>query len=86
MPRIDFYQLSRDPVERVVALLAAKAGDTGARVLVVSADQSARAAISEALWASEGAFLAHGEAEEPGAERQPIRFRLPVRRPMARRW
>lgn len=72
MPRIDFYQLSRDPVERVVALLAAKAGDTGARVLVVSADEGARAAISEALWAREGAFLAHGEAEEPGAERQPI--------------
>ena len=72
MPRIDFYQLGRDPVERVAPLLAAKALAGGGRVLVVSADRAQRAALSEALWAREGAFLANGEAGAPHADRQPV--------------
>ena len=70
--RVDFYQLSRDLVERVVPLLAAKAVESGGRLLVVSADQAQRAALSQALWERENAFLAHGEACEPPAKRQPI--------------
>lgn len=72
MSRIDFYQLSRDPVEAIVPLLAAKACGTGARVLVVEGDDARRSALSEALWSYSGAFLAHGEAGEAHAERQPI--------------
>lgn len=72
MAEISFYQLSRDPVERVVPLLAAKAFESGARVLVVSGDAAQRAAISDALWAREGDFLAHGENGGPDAARQPI--------------
>lgn len=70
--QVDFYQLSRDPVERVIPLLAAKVLESSARLLVVSADAAQRAALSQALWAREGAFLAHGEAGEPHAGRQPI--------------
>lgn len=70
--QVDFYQLSRDPVERVVPVLAARALDNGARLLVVSDDAEQRAALSQALWAREGAFLANGAADEPAAERQPI--------------
>lgn len=72
MPQVDFYQLSRDPVERVAPLLAAKALDGGGRLLVVSGDAAQRAALSDALWAREGAFLANGEPGEPHAARQPV--------------
>lgn len=72
MAQIDFYQLSRDPVERVVPLLATKALAGGGRVLVVSHDPSRRAALAEALWSREGEFLANGEAGAPHAQRQPV--------------
>jgi DNA polymerase-3 subunit chi len=71
--RVDFYQLSRDPVEQVVPLLARKALQGGHRLLVVSSDSERRAAISRALWSEGGAqFLAHGEAGAPHEARQPI--------------
>ncbi len=73
MTRVDFYQLSRDPVERVVAELSRTAMARGLRLIVVSAMEDQRAAISEALWAESGpAFLAHGDASGPHAARQPI--------------
>lgn len=71
--RVDFYQLSRDPVEQVVPLLARKALQAGQRMLVVSGDGEQRAGISRALWSEGGAhFLAHGEAGQAHAARQPI--------------
>lgn len=72
MARIDFYQLSRDPVERVVPLLAAKALEAGGRLLVVSSDGAQRAGLSQALWEREGTFLANGEAGGPHEARQPV--------------
>lgn len=72
MARVDFYQLSRDPEERVAALLAAKALEAGSRLVVVHGSPQARAALSQALWAHEGAFLAHGEAGRGHDDRQPI--------------
>ncbi len=71
--RVDFYQLSRDPVEQVVPLLARKALQAGQRMLVVSGDGEQREGISRALWSEGGAhFLAHGEAGQAHAARQPI--------------
>lgn len=71
--RVDFYQLSRDPVERVVALLAAKVMQAGQRLLIVSDDAEHRDLLSKTLWDEGGvAFLAHGKADEAYAERQPI--------------
>lgn len=70
--RVDFYQLSRDPVVEVVPMLARKAVASGARLAVVHADPAVRAQISEALWDADGAFLANGEAEAGHAARQPI--------------
>ncbi|MEM7702271.1 MAG: DNA polymerase III subunit chi [Pseudomonadota bacterium] len=71
--KIDFWQLSRDPVEKVTALIAQRVLDQGERLLVVSAEAQQRAAISKGLWsASPDSFLANGEAEAAGAERQPI--------------
>lgn len=68
--RVDFYQLSRDPVERVVPMLAAKILETGARALVV-AEPDRLKPLSDALWQADG-FLANGLADEPHGERQPI--------------
>jgi DNA polymerase-3 subunit chi len=71
--KLDFWQVTHDPVEKVVTLIAKRAVGQGERVLVVSADPAQRAAISRALW--EGgpeSFLANGEVDAPGADRQPI--------------
>lgn len=71
--KVDFWQLSRDPAEKVVALIAARVLGEGERLLVVAGDSERRAAISRALWdARPDAFLANGDAGEPHAERQPI--------------
>jgi DNA polymerase-3 subunit chi len=71
--QLDFWQLSRDPVERVVALIAERTRGSGEKLLVVAEDEAARAAMSRALWeAKPEAFLANGEADSPHAERQPI--------------
>ncbi len=70
--RVDFYQLGRDPVERVVPLLVAKALDRGARLLVVSGDTAQRTGLSQALWERENDFLAHAEAGDRDEARQPV--------------
>jgi len=71
--KLDFWQYTHDPLEKVVTLIAKRAIGEGERVLVVSADSEQRAALSRALWqAGPDSFLAHGEADAPGAERQPI--------------
>lgn len=70
--KVDFYQLSRDPAESVVPLLAQNTLKAGERLLVVSADDAQIARISEALWQRPASFLAHGLAGGPHPERQPI--------------
>lgn len=70
--RVDFYQLSREPAEGVVPLLAHNTLKAGERLLVVSADDEQIARISEALWQRPASFLAHGLAGGPHQERQPI--------------
>lgn len=72
--KLDFWQVTDDPVEKVVTLIAKRAVAQGERVLVVAADADQRAAISRALWqAAPGeSFLAHGDVDAPGADRQPI--------------
>ena len=71
--KVDFWQLSHDPVEKVVALIAQKVMAEGERMLVVSADADQRSRISEALWKTGAeSFLANGEAALPGAESQII--------------
>ncbi|WP_324826868.1 DNA polymerase III subunit chi [Qipengyuania zhejiangensis] len=71
--RIDFYQLSRDPVDETVARLARKVMQAGERLVVVSGDDAQRALLSKALWSQGGAaFLANGAAGGPHDARQPI--------------
>ncbi|HEX7819023.1 MAG TPA: DNA polymerase III subunit chi [Sphingobium sp.] len=71
--RVDFYQLSRDPVERVLPMVAARILDEGARLLVVSSDREQLGRISARLWdAGAASFLANDHADAPLPEVQPI--------------
>lgn len=71
--KADFWQLSRDPVEKVVALIAERVLGEGERLLVVAADEERRKAISRGLWqAGPESFLANGDAGGPGADGQPV--------------
>ena len=73
MSKFDFWQLSHDPVEKVVALIARRVLGQGERLLVVAADPALRQGLSRALWqAGPESFLANGEADAPGAAVQPI--------------
>jgi DNA polymerase-3 subunit chi len=73
MTKLDFWQYTHDPLEKVVTLIAKRALGKGERVLVVHADPEQRAAMSRALWqAGPESFFANGEADAPGADRQPI--------------
>ncbi len=71
--QVDFYQLTHDPAEKVLALLAQKTLDNGKRLLVVSSHEEQLAAISSALWAaSPDSFLAHDFAGSPKQAAQPV--------------
>lgn len=71
--RVDFYQLSRDPVDVTVAKLARKVLQAGERLVVVSGDAAQRDHLARILWDQGGtAFLANGMADAPHAARQPI--------------
>lgn len=71
--RVDFYQLSRDPVDVTTAKLAAKALQAGERLLVVAGDSALRDKIGSALWSfGTTQFLANGPADGAHAARQPI--------------
>lgn len=71
--QVDFYQLSRDPVDQVLPAIAARILGLGARLLVVAQDDDRLERISQGLWAGPlESFLAHGRAGEGGEAQQPI--------------
>jgi DNA polymerase III subunit chi len=71
--KVDFYQLSRDPVERVIPSIAQRLLDGGDRLLIVAADEDRLDRISLSLWsAGPDSFLAHDCAGCADPGRQPI--------------
>lgn len=71
--QVDFYQLSRDPVDKVLPAIAGKVLAAGGRLLVVAAEQERRDAISQGLWSVDPAsFLAHDHDGSGNAAMQPI--------------
>ena len=71
--RVDFYQLSRDPVEQVAVMLARKVLQAGKRLLIVSDNPGQRATIGKELWrGGKEEFLANGQADAAHADKQPI--------------
>ena len=70
--RVGFYLSAAQPVERVLPQVARAAVRSGQRMLVVG-DAPLLARLDQALWDSApDEFLAHGEAAQPHAARQPI--------------
>jgi DNA polymerase-3 subunit chi len=71
--RADFYQLSRDPVEAALPLIARATLTAGERLVVVSADAAQLDRIGQGLWTRlPETFLAHGKAGGEHDARQPI--------------
>jgi len=71
--RVDFYQLSRDPAEAVLPLIARNSLKAGERLLVVSGADGQLGRISEGLWGkSADSFLAHDRVGGGHDARQPI--------------
>lgn len=71
--QVDFYQLSRDPVDQVLPAIAARILAMGARLLVVAQEPDRLERISAGLWnGPPDSFLAHGHAGEAGEGHQPI--------------
>ena len=71
--QVDFYQLTRDPAEKVLPAIAQKILDQRQRLVIVSADKGHLDLISKALWAwKPDSFLAHQIAGEGDDSIQPI--------------
>ncbi len=71
--QVDFYQLGRDPVDRVLPAIAARILAAGGRLLVVAAESDRLAALSRGLWdAGPDSFLAHGLAGAGRDDIQPV--------------
>jgi DNA polymerase III subunit chi len=69
----DFYQLTRDPAEKILPVLAAKIFDDAGRLLVVSSDNAQLTALSSALWDYKKTyFLANDIAGNGDDANQPI--------------
>ena len=70
--QVDFYQLTRDPAEKVLPPIAQRVLDGGGRLLVVG-EAAQLDVISAALWnAKPDSFLAHAKAGEDDDSIQPI--------------
>ena len=70
--QVDFYQLTRDPAEKVLPAIAQRVLDGDGRLLVVG-EAAQLDAISAALWnAKPDSFLAHGKSGQGDDSIQPI--------------
>ena len=71
--QVDFYQLTRDPAEKVLPPIAQRVLDGGGRKLVVSGEGDQLDRVSTALWSAKpDSFLAHAKAGEGDDAMQPI--------------
>ena len=71
--QVDFYQLTRDPAEKILPVIAQRVLDDDGRLLIVSDDSAQLDAISSALWTAKAdSFLAHSMAGEGEDALQPI--------------
>ncbi|RYD64444.1 MAG: DNA polymerase III subunit chi [Sphingomonadales bacterium] len=71
--QVDFYHLTRSPIERVLPQIAEKVLESGGRLLVVSSDEVARAKLDQTLWSYKPeSFLPHGRAGGEEDARQAV--------------
>ncbi|KQN36862.1 DNA polymerase III subunit chi [Sphingomonas sp. Leaf407] len=61
--KVDFYHLTRSPLDRVLPRIAARLHDAGERLLLLSDDADQRRVIDTLLWTyARDSFLPHAEA------------------------
>ncbi len=71
--QVDFYHLTRVPLERALPQIAEKVLASGARLLIVSADAGQRAQLDRDLWTyAPESFLAHAVLGAGGDAAQPV--------------
>jgi len=71
--QVDFYHLTRAPLERVLPQIAEKVLATGGRLVVVSGDAGARTRLDQLLWSyAPESFLAHAQAGGEDDALQPV--------------
>ena len=71
--KVDFYQLTRDPAEKVLPIIAQKILNNGQRFFIVATKELQLEKVSVALWALKpDSFLAHQRAGVGDDSRQPI--------------
>ncbi|WP_277979857.1 DNA polymerase III subunit chi [Sphingomonas phyllosphaerae] len=71
--QVDFYHLTRMPLERALPQVAEKVVANGARLLIVAAEEALRLAIDRLLWSyAPSSFLPHARLGEADDGRQPV--------------
>ena len=71
--QVDFYHLTRTPVERVLPRIAERVLEEGGRLLIVSEDEALAERLDVHLWNYRPeSFLPHGRAGKSGEQDQPV--------------
>jgi DNA polymerase-3 subunit chi len=71
--QVDFYHLTRAPLERVLPSIAQKVIEGGGRLLIVAEEPGERTRIDQLLWGfSPESFLAHAQAGGADDAAQPV--------------
>lgn len=71
--QVDFYHLTRQPMEHVLPRLAERVVASGARLLIVSGDAAQRRALDTLLWDyAADSFLPHAQAGAGDDGAQPV--------------
>lgn len=71
--QVDFYHLTRQPLEQVLPRLAERVVGGGGRLLIVSGDAAQRAALDRLLWDyAADSFLPHAQAGGGNDAAQPV--------------
>lgn len=71
--QVDFYHLTRQPLERVLPRIAERVLAQGGRLLVVAADDGRRATLDQMLWSyAPESFMPHAQAGGAFDADQPV--------------
>jgi len=71
--QVDFYHLTRLPLERALPQIAEKVLASGGRLVIVAGEAAQRAKLDQMLWSySAESFLPHGQAGGADDARQPV--------------
>lgn len=71
--QVDFYHLTKLPLERALPQIAAKVIATGGRLIIVAGEEGQRVRLDQLLWSyAPESFLPHGQAGGEDDARQPV--------------